>query len=164
MKADRAKQDSSSEGPHGSISVSSSGIARPIGEIHGAFDCSDFAVHNQTVVVGTDPLTIMTDTAQWSYAVAFKLRTNALGSPPWTGPSIVRISVTVKSGWIGILFVLPDLQTTIGTQAEGSAADGDAIFEIRIDSMPSSGWVVIRNQTPDNTPSRLQVNAVRLLR
>jgi SAM-dependent methyltransferase len=164
VKADRDMQDSSSAGPRESISVSSSGLIHPGDEISGAFDCADFAVHNQTVVVGNDPLTVITDSAQWSYSVAFRLRTEALGSPPWTGPCLVRIAATVEIGSIGIIFVAQDLRTTIGTHAEGSPADVNTAFEIRIDSMPSEGWVVVRNNAPAEVPSKFRVSAVRLFR
>jgi SAM-dependent methyltransferase len=132
------------------------------GKIAGVFDCSDFVMHNEARLVGRDPLTVVTDPRQWSYAIAFRLRRRSQGSWPPDGPCLIRVKTRVESGRIGMIFVADDLQTVAGTSAEGSGESGHSVLEVRTESVPGSGWLVIRNNAAGNTPSRCRIETVEM--
>lgn len=131
-------------------------------ELNDVFDLATPLVHNRTEITGSQPLSILTDSQQWSYAVAFRLRGEVLDSQ-LRGPILVRVRTTVESGRVGALLVADDLQTVFGTSTERSGQGGEVTLEVLVDALPHSGWLVLRNHAVANMPSRCQVHSIQTL-
>jgi methyltransferase family protein len=138
--------------------------ARLTGEpIEGVFELATAVVHNEAIITGSEPLTVVTDSPQWSYAVGFRLRSETLKSRPGEGPILVRVQATVESGRIGVIFVGDDVRTVLGTSTEHFQDNGETVLDVLIDPAPASGWLILRNLAP-GTPSRCQVRSIQAFR
>src|SRR6476620_5820292 len=91
-----------------------------------AFALADAVIHNDSVVVGRDPIDIATPSEQWAFAVAFPLRKDAVA---FAGPLLVRVEAVVESGRIGMGCVTPDLRSFVSAEVERTFEDSDAVFE-----------------------------------
>jgi hypothetical protein len=92
-------------------------------EIGNAFDLGNAVVHNHARIFGSRPVVVHIDSPQWSYAAAFRLPANALNQCTGGDSLVMRVSLTVKRGRIGALFVADDLETVLSTADERSSAE-----------------------------------------
>src|SRR5438067_2232356 len=124
-----------------------------------AFALADAVIHNDSVVVGRDPIDITTPFEQWAFAVTFPLRKNALS---FTGHLLVRIEAVVESGRIGIGCVTPDLRSFVSAEVERTFEDRDAVFEMIVEAGGNrDGWLVVRNTAEGGVPSRTILRSIR---
>jgi FkbM family methyltransferase len=132
-------------------------------EIHGVFDLGSAVVHNNSRISGTGPVVVQSDTPQWSYAVGFRLQSEALAACDERDRLLIRIDATVSKGCIGALFVADDLQTVQSTVGAQSHAHERGIIDLVLNGKPDSGWLILRNNSGGGDRSECQVNSIRVI-
>jgi hypothetical protein len=122
------------------------------------FSLADAVIHNNSVVVGRDPIDIATPSEQWAFAVTFPLRKDAAA---FAGPVLVRVEAVVESGRIGMGCVTPDLRSFVSAEVERTFEDRDMVFEMIIEAGGNAGWLVVRNTAEGGAPSRAILRSIR---
>jgi 2-polyprenyl-3-methyl-5-hydroxy-6-metoxy-1,4-benzoquinol methylase len=129
-------------------------LGRPL-----VLDLGQAVTHSGHIVSGKGSLQITTAADQWSYAAGFRFAKAGL---PCAERVFVRVELTVQQGRVGIVFVKDDLREILGNDEERSPLDGDCVVEIDVDDVPSTGWIVIRNNTPGGVSSRCSIRGITI--
>ncbi len=130
-------------------------------EIDDVVDLGDPVPHNETTVTHSGPVTVVSDRRQWSYAVAFRLRSEALQQCPPTGRLLLRIHLVVRIGRIGAVYVADDLETVLSGPAQRSESGGGAALDLLLPSPLSSGWLVLRNDSPLGHAAECEIHSIK---
>src|SRR5437667_8026210 len=128
----------------------------------GAFALSDAVVANNSIVFGSGPIDVTTPPGQWAFAVTFPLRRTDLPSHDIHGPLLIKIDAAIESGRIGIGCVASDLQSYVTPEIERTSEDGKTVFDVIVETVADGcSWLVIRNVSETNIPSRVTVQTIR---
>ncbi len=98
----------------------------------GAFALEDAVIQGQSVVIGSDPMDILTPGDQWAYAVMFPIRSETCRR---AGSELlcVTLEAEVKSGRVGVGCLSPDGSTYVSTESDRMPEDGNTVFDVVIE-------------------------------
>ena len=107
----------------------------------------------------SEALTVTTPAPAWAYAAAIPRRDRAALAN--TGSFVVEIDATVTAGSVGFGCLTPD-QTAFLDESIQSQEDGPVTVLLRLESLDSCGWLMVRNCDARGEPSSAILTSIRV--
>jgi FkbM family methyltransferase len=133
-------------------------------EIPGAYPLSAIVSHGEGFVSGQSPTRITTPSTQWAYAASIPLQVHLLPSDMLTAdPVLIRVTVTVEHGSVGLGLVDSDQKTFIGEIHAEASLEREQHFVV-FGPLSTGHRFMVRNVSDSGTPTVLLLHEVRVFR
>lgn len=131
-------------------------VAQPIRQL----SLSSPVVETGAELQGSGPLHIVTPPSQWFYAAGFPLD-GALADASPRGPMVVRVTLSVREGAVGVGVLAADRSTFLDERSVHAPAD--ITVDLLVEEAAAASMVMLRNHRPDGA-SQAKIEGITLYR